>query len=158
MEALAWDVILAAGVVFVLGATSPGPSLMVVLRNTMIGGRRQGVMCALGHGLGFGMYAGMAVFGLIVLLEEAPSVFTGLQLVGCGLLAWYGWSMWTANHDSLFNEDMGSTAQGFAEGFAIAFFNPKIALFLVAVLAQVLQPEMNPVSYTHLTLPTINWV
>ena len=50
----------------------PGPSLMVVLRNTMLGGRRQGVMCALGHGLGFGIYAGLAVYGLIVLLEEAP--------------------------------------------------------------------------------------
>ena len=143
MEAIAWDVLLAAGTVFTLGAVSPGPSLMVVLRNTMIGGRRQGVMCALGHGLGFGIYAGLAVFGLIVLLEEAPNVFTGLQLVGCALLVWYGWSMWNANHDALFSEDTGSGAQGFAEGFAIAFFNPKIALFLVAVLAQVLQPDMN---------------
>ncbi|MDP6195536.1 MAG: LysE family translocator [Candidatus Poseidonia sp.] len=146
MEPVAWDVLLAAGTVFFLGAVSPGPSLMVVLRNTMIGGRRQGVMCALGHGLGFGLYAGMAVFGLIVLLEEAPSVFTGLQLIGCALLGWYGWSMWNANHDALFNEDLGSSAQGFAEGFAIAFFNPKIALFLVAVLAQVLQPDMNLMS------------
>jgi threonine/homoserine/homoserine lactone efflux protein len=119
---------------------------MVVLRNTMIGGRRQGVMCALGHGLGFGMYACMAVFGLIVLLEEAPNVFTALQLIGCVLLGWYGWSMWHANHENLFNEDIGSGAQGFAEGFAIAFFNPKIALFLVAVLAQVLQPDMNLLS------------
>ena len=35
--------------------------------------------------------------------------------------------------------------QGFSEGFAIAFFNPKIALFLVAVLAQVLElyPDMG---------------
>ena len=104
MDALAWDVLLGAGAVFALGAVSPGPSLMVVLRNTMIGGRRQGVMCALGHGLGFGMYAGMAVFGLIVLLEEAPNVFTGLQLIGCVLLGWYGWSMWHANHDELFND------------------------------------------------------
>jgi threonine/homoserine/homoserine lactone efflux protein len=85
----------------------------------------------------------MAVFGLIVLLEEAPTVFTVLQLIGCGLLGWYGWSMWNANHDALFSEDLGSSAQGFGEGFAIAFFNPKIALFLVAVLAQVLQPDMN---------------
>ena len=146
MEALAWDVLLGAGTVFALGAISPGPSLMVVLRNTMIGGRRQGVMCALGHGLGFGMYAGMAVFGLIVLLEEAPNVFTALQLIGCVLLGWYGWSMWHANHENLFNEDIGSGAQGFAEGFAIAFFNQKIALFLVAVLAQVLQPDMNLLS------------
>jgi threonine/homoserine/homoserine lactone efflux protein len=143
MEPVAWDVLLAAGTVFVLGAMSPGPSLMVVLRNTMIGGRRQGVMCAIGHGLGFGLYAGMAVYGLIVLLEEAPTVFTTLQLIGCGLLGWYGWSMWHAEHDSLFNDDHASSAQGFGEGFAIAFFNPKIALFLVAVLAQVLQPDMS---------------
>ena len=143
MEPLAWDELLAAGTVFVLGAMSPGPSLMVVLRNTMIGGRRQGVMCAIGHGLGFGLYAGMAVYGLIVLLEEAPTVFTTLQLIGCGLLGWYGWSMWHAEHDSLFNDDHASSAQGFGEGFAIAFFNPKIALFLVAVLAQVLQPDMS---------------
>ena len=33
--------------------------------------------------------------------------------------------------------------QGFIEGFSIAFFNPKIALFLVAVLAQVLEPGMG---------------
>ena len=143
MEPVAWDVLLAAGTVFMLGAMSPGPSLMVVLRNTMIGGRRQGVMCAIGHGLGFGLYAGMAVYGLIVLLEEAPTVFTTLQLIGCGLLGWYGWSMWHAEHDSLFNDDHASSAQGFGEGFAIAFFNPKIALFLVAVLAQVLQPDMS---------------
>ena len=146
MDPVAWDVVLAAGTVFLLGAMSPGPSLMVVLRNTMIGGRRQGVMCALGHGLGFGLYAGMAVYGLIVLLEEAPHIFTALQLIGCALLLWYGWSMWHAEHEALFNDDHASRAQGFAEGFAIAFFNPKIALFLVAVLAQVLQPDMNIVS------------
>ncbi len=143
MEAVAWDVLLAAGTVFLLGAMSPGPSLMVVLRNTMIGGRKQGVMCAIGHGLGFGLYAGLAVYGLIVVLEEAPAVFAGLQLVGSALLLWYGWSMWHADHERLFNEESASRAQGFGEGFAIAFFNPKIALFLVAVLAQVLQPDMN---------------
>lgn len=143
MEAVAWDVLLAAGTVFLLGAMSPGPSLMVVLRNTMIGGRKQGVMCAIGHGLGFGLYAGLAVYGLIVVLEVAPAVFAGLQLVGSALLLWYGWSMWHADHERLFNEESASRAQGFGEGFAIAFFNPKIALFLVAVLAQVLQPDMN---------------
>ena len=143
MEAVAWDVLLAAGAVFLLGAMSPGPSLMVVLRNTMIGGRKQGVMCAIGHGLGFGLYAALAVYGLIVVLEEAPAVFAGLQLVGSALLLWYGWSMWHADHERLFNEESASRAQGFGEGFAIAFFNPKIALFLVAVLAQVLQPDMN---------------
>ena len=146
MEPLAWEAILAAGLFFVLGATSPGPSLIVVLRNTLIGGRRQGVACALGHGLGFGIYAGSAVFGLILLLENSPSTFLVLQIIGAVLLVWYGIKMWTAKVDGLDDEDIKATnhqRQGFTEGFAIAFFNPKIALFLVAVLAQVLEPGMG---------------
>jgi len=146
MEAIAWEVILAAGFFFVLGAVSPGPSLIIVLRNTLIGGRRQGVACALGHGVGFGIYAGSAVFGLILLLENAPSVFLVLQLIGVALLIWYGILMWTADINALQDIDIESNSkerQGFGEGFAIAFFNPKIALFLVAVLAQVLKPGMG---------------
>jgi threonine/homoserine/homoserine lactone efflux protein len=147
MEPLAWEAILTAGTFFILGATSPGPSLMVVLRNTLIGGRKQGVACALGHGLGFGLYAGSAVFGLIVLLEQAPDVFLGLQIAGVLLLVWYGWKMWHTTLDEPTDvvevEPGKRQRQGFTEGFAIAFFNPKIALFLVAVLAQVLEPGMG---------------
>ncbi|MBT60732.1 MAG: lysine transporter LysE [Euryarchaeota archaeon] len=146
MEPLAWEAILAAGTFFILGATSPGPSLIVVLRNTLIGGRRQGVACAIGHGVGFGLYAGSAVFGLILLLENAPNVFFVLQILGAILLLWYGYKMWTADMNALQDidtETSGLGRQGFAEGFAIAFFNPKIALFLVAVLATVLKPGMG---------------
>ena len=141
MEDLAWEAIFAAGTFFFLGAISPGPSVMVVIRNTIIGGRTQGVACAIGHGSGFGIYAGSAVFGLIVLLENAPDVFFILQLIGVGLLIWYGYLMW--NDEVNLDEDNHVAdakvkRQGFMEGFAIAFFNPKIALFLVAILAQVL--------------------
>ena len=146
MEGLAWEAIFAAGTFFFLGAISPGPSVMVVIRNTIIGGRTQGVACAIGHGIGFGIYAGSAVFGLIVLLENAPDVFFILQLIGVGLLNWYGYLMW--NDEVKLDEDnhVDDTKvkrQGFMEGFAIAFFNPKIALFLVAILAQVLEPGMG---------------
>ena len=143
---LALEAILAAGIFFALGAISPGPSLIVVLRNTLSGGRRQGVACAVGHGVGFGIYAGSAVFGLILLLENAPNVFLVLQIIGAVLLVWYGIVMWTTDINALQDidtESNGKERQGFAEGFAIAFFNPKIALFLVAVLAQVLKPGMG---------------
>lgn len=139
---LAWEAILAASTVFFLGAISPGPSLLMVIRNTIVGGRRRGVMCAVGHGIGFGLYAGAAIFGLIVLLEEAPDVFLGLQWIGIVLLVWYGWLMWVHNKDPQEDSSEGE-ARGFLEGFSIAFFNPKIALFLVAVLAQVLESGMS---------------
>ena len=128
MTLVAWDVLLAAGCRVFPRCNLTWPKFLMVLRNTMIGGRRQGVMCALGHGLGFGLYAGMAVFGLIVLLEEAPVVFTALQLVGCGLLAWYGWSTGTPTTRRFFTTKTPQLPRGSLEGFAIAFFNPKIAL------------------------------
>ncbi len=139
---LAWEAILAASTVFFLGAISPGPSLLMVIRNTIVGGRRRGVLCAVGHGIGFGLYAGVAIFGLIVLLEEAPGVFLGLQWIGIVLLIYYGWLMWAHSNEEG-NEVLEGEARGFFEGFSIAFFNPKIALFLVAVLAQVLESGMS---------------
>ena len=146
MEGLAWEAIFAAGTFFFLGAISPGPSVMVVIRNTILGGRSQGVACAIGHGIGFGIYAGSAVFGLIVLLENAPDVFLILQLIGVGLLIWYGYLMWNDEVNLEENKEFDNSKirrQGFIEGFSIAFFNPKIALFLVAILAQVLEPGMG---------------
>lgn len=145
---IAWEALLAAGTVFFLGAISPGPSLIVVLRNTMLGGRKQGVACAFGHGIGFGIYAISAVFGLVILLDKNPQIFQILQLIGILLLVYYGWKMWYAIVKEKIDEvniieSTNQQRQGFMEGFSIAFFNPKIALFLVAVLAQVLKPGMT---------------
>ena len=145
---IAWEALLAAGTVFFLGAISPGPSLIVVLRNTMLGGRKQGVACAFGHGIGFGIYAISAVFGLVILLDKNPQIFQILQLIGILLLLYYGWKMWHAIIKEKIDEvniieSTNQQRQGFMEGFSIAFFNPKIALFLVAVLAQVLKPGMT---------------
>jgi threonine/homoserine/homoserine lactone efflux protein len=145
---IAWEALLAAGTVFTLGAISPGPSLIVVLRNTMLGGRKQGVACAFGHGIGFGIYAISAVFGLVILLDNNPQIFQVLQYIGIVLLIFYGWKMWTAivnEKDEVIDiaQSNQQQKQGFIEGFSIAFFNPKIALFLVAVLAQVLKPGMS---------------
>jgi len=148
MMDIAWEALLAAGTVFLLGAISPGPSLIVVLRNTMLGGRKQGVACAFGHGIGFGIYAISAVFGLVILLDKNPQVFQILQYIGIVLLLYYGWKMWHAitneKQDEIeITQTTQQQKQGFIEGFSIAFFNPKIALFLVAVLAQVLKPGMS---------------
>ena len=60
MEPSAWA---ALAIVFALGAMSPGPSLAVVLRNTMTGGRSQGISTGIRHGIGFGIYAFLAALG-----------------------------------------------------------------------------------------------
>ncbi|MGY8754441.1 MAG: LysE family translocator [Candidatus Poseidoniales archaeon] len=136
-----WAVITAAAVMFILGATSPGPSLAVVLANTIKGGRNRGIACALGHGLGFGFYAVAAVFGLVILMDESPTLFTILQLGGAIFLIWMGISLFKAESEEIKHHD--SKREGFTEGFLIAFLNPKIAVFMLAVLASVLDPQMS---------------
>jgi len=131
----------AATVMFILGATSPGPSLAVVLRNTMIGGRSRGLSCAIGHGLGFGFYAAAVVFGLVTIMVEMPALFTILQVVGILFLLYLGYGIFNAEASKL--EYEGGNREGFVEGFFIAFLNPKIAVFMLAVLSSVLEPGMS---------------
>jgi threonine/homoserine/homoserine lactone efflux protein len=141
MDIAAW---LQIAVVCVLGAMSPGPSLAVILRNTVAGGRLQGVMAGLGHGLGVGFYALAAVTGLAALLAADPALFRIANWAGAGFLVWIGLRLWQASFRS---RDMAPEpapargARGFAEGFIIAFLNPKIAAFFLALFSQFVRVE-----------------
>jgi threonine/homoserine/homoserine lactone efflux protein len=137
--------LVAAGTVFALGAISPGPSLAVVLRNTFEGGRRRGVACAIGHGLGFGIYAMLAVFSLVAVMGLTEHGMDVMRLLGAAVLllfASWSWPKPTPEVDAAeVVRDQGGR-NGFAEGMTIAVLNPKIAVFMVAVLSQVLDPSM----------------
>jgi threonine/homoserine/homoserine lactone efflux protein len=126
---------------FILGATSPGPSLAVVLRNTMIGGRSRGLACAVGHGIGFGFYAVSVVFGLVAIMDSNPNLFTLMQILGGLFLLYLGIEIIRSEEKEIQHSE--GKREGFIEGFFIAFLNPKIAVFMLAVLSSVLDPSMS---------------
>jgi len=134
----------------ILGAMSPGPSLAVVLRNTLAGGRAEGVKTALAHGFGVGLYAFATVAGLAVLIIGSPLVFTVIQWLGALFLAYLGIRAIagsTGLSDAAQTEtDTGYSGNGLRSGFLTAFLNPKLAIFFAAlfsqfVSAQALLPE-----------------
>ena len=135
--------LLALSIVCAMGAMSPGPSLAVVLRNTISGGRLQGIMTGIGHGIGFGLYALVAVTGLSALLLAHDSVFLFLQWSGALVLLWLSFNMLTYIPSNSDETHEISGRKGFIEGFLISFLNPKILVFLVAVFSQFIDPEMN---------------
>ena len=47
-----------------MGASSPGPSLIVILRHAVADGRSAGINAAVGHGLGIFIYALVSAIGL----------------------------------------------------------------------------------------------
>ena len=128
-------------VVLCLGAMSPGPSLAVLIRNTMEGGKRRGVACGLGHGIGFGIYAFIAVSGIAQLKASAGGAAEILEIVGGLFLLLLAALMLRGSSDEV--EHQTSERRGFAEGFLIAFLNPKILAFLLAVFSQFVQPDFT---------------
>ena len=73
-----------------LGAMSPGPSLVVVLRQAISSGRKAGLITAIAHGIGIGLYAMACISGIAVIITTSPILFTTLKWAGAGYLLWLG--------------------------------------------------------------------
>ena len=126
-----------------MGAISPGPSLAVVIRNTISGGRAQGVMTGIGHGIGLGIYAFIAVMGLTSVLFRNENTFLILQWAGALFLIWMAFNMIINKAPESSRTYDGSGQKGFIEGFLIAFLNPKILVFFMAIFSQFVNNEIS---------------
>ena len=146
MELGAW---VALATVFALGAVSPGPSLAVVIRNTVTGGRNQGIATGLGHGLGFGIYAFLAAAGIATALSTNTHVEQALKWGGAVLLLWLGTSFLRhalAENDNIIDSEKKYTPSdkvGFFQGFSIALLNPKIMAWMLALYAPFIEADLQ---------------
>ena len=141
MSLLEWLTL--AGLCF-LGAASPGPSLAVVVEQTMKGGRQQGVITAIAHGVGVGVYALLAALGLAIVVQQTPWLFEGLRWLGAAFLLYLAYKSFTAPTEFGTGESHSvSGRQGVVIGFLTAFLNPKLAIFFLAVYTQFITPETS---------------
>ena len=125
------------------GAASPGPSVALLSKTVMDGGRRAGVVFGLAHGLGIFFYAFLVAFGLSVTLSFIPFLIDFLNIAGVVFLLWLAYIMFRSSF-ALSDSDqqkfqITNTLFGnFGSGFLIVFLNPKIALFFLAIFTQFL--------------------
>ena len=90
MSASDW---LSLALICILGATSPGPSLAVVLAVSRLHGRKGGYAAAIGHGLGVFFYALIAAASLSYILKKYASLFQAMQIAGAVMLVWIGFRL-----------------------------------------------------------------
>ena len=76
-----------------MGASSPGPSLIVILRHAVADGRSAGINAAVGHGLGIFIYALVSAIGLSFILISSPKIFSFVQILGALFLLWIGFQI-----------------------------------------------------------------
>lgn len=142
MEFSSW---LALVAICAVGAMSPGPSLAVVMRNTIRGGRSHGVLTAIGHGTGVGLYALLTALGLALIIANNPLLFNVIRYGGAAFLAWLGVTALLAKPKGMAAAEIHEIAgrQGAFEGFMVAFLNPQLAIFFVALFSQFVHADTD---------------
>ena len=128
----------------VMGAMSPGPSLAVVLKHSLHGGMKNGMLAALSHGIGVGFYACASLLGLGALMTQLPMLYQVLVYGGAAYLAYLGIRILLAKPSSQtlnVEQTKPSPRSALQDGFAIAFLNPKLAVFFLALFSQFIDPE-----------------
>ncbi len=123
---------------------SPGPSLAVVLKQTLSGGRKTGLTAAIAHGLGVGLYALLCISGIAVMITASPMLFTVLQWIGAGYLVWMGINSLRASATpNATLADSPTTGSAARDGFLVVFLNPKIAIFFIALFSQLIGSDTS---------------
>jgi threonine/homoserine/homoserine lactone efflux protein len=74
----------------ILVIVTPGPDTALTVRNTLLGGRRGGVLTALGVVLGQAIWALATAAGLSALLAASEPAFLALKYLGAGYLVLLG--------------------------------------------------------------------
>jgi threonine/homoserine/homoserine lactone efflux protein len=125
-----------------LGAMTPGASLAVVTRHTLRGSARAGVSAGLAHAAGIGVYAVATVAGLAVVLRGFPQLELAIRLAGSLFLLWLALGSWRAAAGPAPEPDAEAGGNAVRDGFLIAFLNPKVALFFLALFSQFVSADM----------------
>ncbi|EKF9485356.1 LysE family translocator [Vibrio cholerae] len=123
----------------ILGAMSPGPSLAMVAKHSLAGGRKNGFAAAWAHAFGIGVYAFITLIGLAVVLHQSPVLFKTISYAGAAYLAYLGWNALRSKGGVAAKLESGESVsvwQSAREGLLISLLSPKIALFFIALFSQ----------------------
>jgi threonine/homoserine/homoserine lactone efflux protein len=168
---------LSLAAVCLIGAATPGPSLAVIVHHTVRSGLVAGQLASLFHAIAILVYAFATVFGLAALFDTTPFLFELVATCGSGYLLYLATKLFiefrkldsntkpeisevstdniTVDNQVIDNRSLKGNINAIKDGFMIAFLNPKLVLFFVALFSQFI-PKGNPeISVTSLLIATV---
>lgn len=117
----------------------PGSDTVYVLTRAIVGGRKKGVISALGISTGILVHTLLAALGLSVILRESALAFNIMKIAGAGYLVFLGIKA-VVSKKPLFVSDPESLDESplkvYRQGVLTNVLNPKAALFFLALLPQ----------------------
>ncbi|TIW94004.1 MAG: LysE family translocator [Mesorhizobium sp.] len=138
--------ILAFAAAFFVFAASPGPDNMTIVARTISSGAASGIAYGAGTVVGILIFLMLAAFGLSIIAAKMALVMTVLRYGGAAYLIWMGIRLWTAV-PVVPELQAVSGRRGlltiFATGIALNLGNPKMPLFYIALLPNVVGASLT---------------
>lgn len=149
----------------VLLAVAPGPGMLYVLARCLAGGKREGVLSALGTFLGGMVHVFAAALGVSVILARSALAFSAVKYVGAAYLCFLGVRMMLdARKMEAFSAEDPPAASRVAsrnplwQGVATEVLNPKTALFFLSFIPQFVNRSAGHVFLQFVILGTVSVV
>ena len=137
----------------IVGAMSPGPSMALIIRNSIKYGRVSGILSSIGHAIGIGIYAAVSVAGLQIILINNIFLFNTIQFCGSVFLLVLGILFLRDTGQKLSIQDKQKSVNSFMQGFAISILNPKILIWFAAIFSQFI--EISSTNFVKFTMVLI---
>lgn len=123
----------------ILFAVIPGPSVSLVIANSLAGGTRAGLFTILGAQISMFSMVFIVAIGLNAVMALVSGAFEIIKLAGAAYLIWIGWKMLrTTGELQLDAGDRLPIGRYLWQGAVVSWSNPKTLLFLSAFLPQFL--------------------
>ncbi len=129
-----------------LGAMSPGPSLVYVAQRAAKAGRGAAMMTAVGIGFGGMLFATLSLLGLGAVLALVPNLFFAVRILGAVYLVYLAIKIWKHapyQFDFSTGGDSSSNVNGVLGGFTIQVANPKTIIVYSSVFVAALPNGTN---------------
>jgi homoserine/homoserine lactone efflux protein len=122
----------------------PGPTVTLIVANSLRHGRRAGMLNVAGTQLGLVLTVGIVLLGLASLIAAMGAWFIWLRLVGAAYLIWLGSKLLMASGEIAVGTAPRTPRAGFfVQGLAVALSNPKTLLFFGAFFPQFMDPNRD---------------
>jgi homoserine/homoserine lactone efflux protein len=123
-------------------AVVPGPTVTVIIANSLKHGTRAGLLNVAGTQLGLALMMAILIVGLSSVIAAMGWLFDWLRLVGAAYLVWIGWKL-IRSPDQLASAELASRPRGgfLLQGFLVLISNPKALLWFGAFIPQFINPQ-----------------
>ena len=144
-------------------AIAPGPGMLYVLARSLAGGKREGVLSALGTFVGGMVHVFAAALGVSIILAKSAMAFATVKYVGAAYLCFLGIKMilearWPEAATDEPAAQQKNARNPLWQGVATEVLNPKTALFFLSFIPQFVNRANGHVFLQFVTLGTISVV